>query len=209
MPATKSKILFQSEMPKDTPKERWGSLVVREGESPEALDVDVDSYFGFWRASKDRLTYLLSGRDIDELYIRINSPGGSLYDCIEMYNYIGRLKEEKGCFVTTDFVGPSASAATVFGMIGDHIKAANNIGLLIHFARMWASGTAEEIEKQLSEIKMYNHKMAMIYAKRSGYELESVKKLMHEDTSKSVEFMMGIGLLDEIYEPDPSLRKAA
>ncbi len=205
----KNKILFQSELPSDTPEEKKGSLIVMEGEQPSMLDIDVDSYFGYWRASKDRLTYLLSNRNIDEIYIRINSPGGNLKECIDMYNYIGRLKEEKGCFVTTDFVGSSASAATIFGMIGDHIKAANNIGLLIHFARMFAVGTAEEVEKQLTEMKMYNSKMAMVYAKRSGTSLDIIKDLMQEDTTKSVEFMLGLGLLDEIYEPDPALRNAA
>src|SRR5690606_7844670 len=76
--------------------------------------------------------------DIETLYVRINSPGGSAFAGIAIYNMLRRLDAE--VVVTVD--GLAASAASIIAMAGDKVSVSKGAMLMIHNAWTWAVGEA-------------------------------------------------------------------
>src|SRR5690606_36046276 len=66
--------------------------------------------------------------DIETLYVRINSPGGSVWSGNAIYNILRRVNAE--VIVTID--GLAASAASIIAMAGDKVRIAKNGMLMIH-----------------------------------------------------------------------------
>ena len=66
--------------------------------------------------------------DVSALDIYINSPGGSVFDGVAIYNQIKRFNGEKIIHID----GIAASIASVIAMAGDEIRIASNGMMMIH-----------------------------------------------------------------------------
>ena len=80
----------------------------------------------------------------DALDIYINSPGGSVFAGIAIYNMLARHKGYKRVFVE----GYAASIASVIAMVGDEIIVPENAYLMIHKAWGFAIGNADDLREQ-------------------------------------------------------------
>ena len=79
--------------------------------------------------------------------MRINSPGGSVFDAVAIYN---ALKRHTGT-VTVWIDGIAASAASYVAMAGDEIIMPENAFLMIHDPSGIVMGTATEM-REMAEV---------------------------------------------------------
>ena len=96
------------------------------------------------------------------LTLRLNSPGGSVFDAVAIYN---ALKRHAGP-VSVWIDGIAASAASYVAMAGDEVVMPENAFLMIHDPRAWCSGPADDMR-------------AMAEA------LDKIKGSLSRDTSRS------------------------
>jgi ATP-dependent Clp protease protease subunit len=131
--------------------------------------------------------------DVDTIDLHINSEGGSVHDARAIYNLLNTHKAR----VEVHIDSLAASAASFVAMAGDKITIAESGFFMIHNARMYAGGTAEDFEAAAKFLRTVNRTIADTYIARTGNSAEKVKKWMDAET-----WFTGQEALDEGFASD-------
>ena len=131
---------------------------------------------------------------IDELLVRINSPGGDVSEGIGIFHVLKNFDAKIVCRIE----GIAASAASLIAMAGDRIEMCTGTFLLIHEPHAETIGTSSELTALASDLEKMTKSFAEIYALRSGQSEDFVEQLMAEDRLMSAEEALSLGFCDEI-----------
>lgn len=159
----------------------------------EVLIYDViDSWFG---VDANQLVKDLKGLDVDTIHVRINSPGGSVFDGIAIFN---ALKEHKAK-VVTHVDALAASIASVIALAGDEVEMADNAMFMIHNAWILAIGDAAELRKTADLLdKISDASIVRTYAAKTGADEDQIREWMNEETWFTAEEAKDEGFIDVI-----------
>lgn len=130
---------------------------------------------------------------VDTIDLRINSEGGSVHDARAIYN----LLNQHSARVEVHIDSLAASAASFVAMAGDKITIAESGFFMIHNARMFAGGTAEDFEAAAKFLRTVNRTIADTYIARTGNSADKVQKWMDAET-----WFTGQEALDEGFASD-------
>ncbi|NKZ71845.1 hypothetical protein GTA09_20255 [Rhodococcus hoagii] len=122
-----------------------------------------ETYWGDGVGAKN-FTRELADIDADAITVRINSPGGSVYDGIAILN---ALREHKAT-ITVHVDGLAASAASFIAMAGDEIIMSRNAEMMIHDPMMGCAGNADDMRAAAERLEQVGENVASIYAERAG-----------------------------------------
>ena len=142
------------------------------------------------------MLYLNAEEQSRELYIYINSPGGSVTCGIAVYDIINYVTSD----VTTLCVGTAASMASFIlsgGTLGKRI-AFPNCRIMIHQPEGGSQGQASEVVYESEEVIRIRRQVGRIYAKRTGQSLSQVSRDMDRDQFMSARESKDYGLVDHI-----------
>lgn len=116
----------------------------------------------------------------DALDIYINSPGGSVFAGIAIYNMLDRHKGHKRVFVE----GYAASIASVIAMVGDEIIVPENAYLMIHKAWGLSMGNADDLREAADMYERFDNTIANAYMKKAkdGKNINEFLDLMKAET---------------------------
>lgn len=116
----------------------------------------------------------------DALDIYINSPGGSVFAGIAIYNMLARHKGHKRVFVE----GYAASIASLIAMVGDEIIIPENAYLMIHKAWGFSMGNADDLREIADMYERFDNTIANAYMTRAkdGRTLDEFLNLMKAET---------------------------
>lgn len=106
--------------------------------------------------------------------VNINSPGGSFFDGVAIYNL---LKQHDGD-VHVRVVGMAASAASIVAMAGDTILVGKSAFIMIHNAWTIALGNKEDMRDCADTLAKFDQAMADIYADVTGKSAKDIAKTM-------------------------------
>lgn len=115
---------------------------------------------------------------VDEIELRINSEGGAVHDARAIYNLLNQHNARKEVHID----GLAASAASFIVMVGDSITIAESAFFMIHNARMFAGGTAEDFDAAAQFLRTVNRTIADTYTARTGNTADKIKKWMDAET---------------------------
>lgn len=127
-----------------------------------------------------------------KITLRINSPGGSVFDGLAIYNF---LKERD---VTVQIDGLAASIASVIAMAGKEVKIAGNGFLMIHNPWGGAMGEAEDMRQTADLLDKIRDSLIGTYAEKTGKEHEKIKEWMENETWFSAQEAKENGFVDSI-----------
>lgn len=116
--------------------------------------------------------------DVTAIDLRINSEGGSVHDARAIYNLLNLHKAR----VDVHIDSLAASAASFIAMAGDSIEIAESGFVMIHNAKMYAGGTAEDFEAAARFLRTVNRTIADTYIARTGNTADKIKKWMDAET---------------------------
>lgn len=149
----------------------------------------------------------LADLDVDEIELRLNSPGGLVWDGIAIMN---ALRAHRAT-VEVHVDGIAASIASIIAMAGDQIIMSRGGQMMIHdpAAIMW--GTAADMTKTAAALDKQGQNMASIYAKRAGGDPADWRALMVAETWYNADEAVDAGLADrtddtEDADPDATAR---
>lgn len=148
---------------------------------------------------KDELSKL--GK-IKNITLRINSPGGDVFDGIAIYN----LLKQNQAHITVYVDGLAASIASIIAMAGDTIKIAENAMMMIHNPWTMAVGNANDMRDIADRLEKVGGQLIATYAKRTGMDEQEIADLMEKETWMTAEEAMDWGFVDSMVE---SLKMAA
>lgn len=146
-----------------------------------------------------QLLFLEADDPTKDVSLYINSPGGSAYAGMAIYDTIQYVKPD----VRTISVGMCMSAAAMILCGGAPAKrmALPNSKIMIHQGSAGFRGTPTDIEIHAHEVLSVRQRMAEIIALHSNRPLEVVLKDIDRDHFMSPEEAVEYGLIDEIVSP--------
>lgn len=130
--------------------------------------------------------------------IVFSSPGGSIIDGMELFDFIVDLRAA-GHHVTTGGTGMAASMAGVLVQAGDVRYVTREAWFLIHRAAFIALGKTYEIEDQVKLIQRIESRIIDIFTARSTLTKQKIKRNWErKDWWLSSDECLELGLVDEI-----------
>ena len=145
-----------------------------------------------------QLIYLEGKNPDKDIFLYINSPGGSVSAGLAIFDTINFIK----CDVSTCCIGLAASMGAFLLASGTKGKrfALPNSEIMIHQPLGGAQGQASDIEIQAKHIQKIKEKINRILSERTGQPLEKVEKDTDRDFYMSAEQALEYGLIDKIFE---------
>ena len=143
-----------------------------------------------------QLLFLESVDNSKDISIYINSPGGSVYAGLGMYDTMQFIKPD----VATICTGMAASMAAVLMCAGQKGKrsALPHSRVMIHQPLGGAQGQASDIEITAREILKLKDELYQIISKHSGQSVEKVHEDSDRDYWMKAEEAKAYGMIDEI-----------
>jgi ATP-dependent Clp protease protease subunit len=154
-----------------------------------------------------QMLFLESENPEKDIYLYINSPGGSVSAGLAIFDTMNFIKPD----VSTLCTGMAASMGAFLLAAGAKGKriALPNASVMIHQPSGGARGTAADIEISAREILKTREQLNKILAERTGQPLEKISKDMERDYWMSAEETMAYGLVDQVIAKRPTAEAPA
>src|ERR687885_594278 len=148
-----------------------------------------------------QLLHLESEDPDKDISIYINSPGGSVYAGLAIYDTMQFIKPD----VQTVCVGIAMSMGALLLAGGAQGKrfALPNSRILIHQPSGGFQGQAADIEIHAREILKTRDRLNKIYVKHTGQDLSKIETAMDRDRFMTPEEAKDFGLIDEVVTERP------
>ena len=131
---------------------------------------------------------------VPPIRLHINSPGGSLLDCLSTVDYINTSKVP----IYTIIEGSAASAATIISVCGHKRYIYKNSYMLIHQLSTGLWGKYEELVDDFKNASMFMERIQEIYKTHTKIPLKTLKEILKRDLWFDSETCLKYGLVDEI-----------
>ncbi len=184
------------------------TVIESEGRYERAYDI-------YSRLLKDRIIFL--GTDVNEasaniivaqllflqsedakkdIYFYINSPGGSVYDALAIYDTMQYIAND----VQTFGIGVQASAAAFLLSSGKKGKRhlLPNSTVMIHQPSSGTRGKVTDMEIDLEETRRLKKRLNEIMAENTGQKLERIEEDMERDKWLSADAALNYGIVDKV-----------
>jgi ATP-dependent Clp protease, protease subunit len=165
-----------------------------------------DFWTGEGTTAQDVVKALAEARGATDLEVRINSPGGDVFEGIAIFNAIRAFNGTRTVVVD----GIAASIASVIALAGDKVRTAEGAMWMVHnpWAGVFAVGTADEIEaaasKTVGALRAVRDNLIDIYVSNTGRKRDEIDEWMTAETWMSAAESVERGFSDEMDAPaDP------
>lgn len=192
-------------------------VVEREGRAERSYDI-------YSRLLKDRIVFLGDEIDSDmsnviiaqmlflanddskaDLHLYINSPGGSVYCGMGIYDTMNYIP----CPVATYVLGAAASMGAVLAAAGAKGKrfVLPHSRLMIHQPLGGARGPATDIKIELDEMMRTQQQLYQVLAKHTNKDVKQIAKDCDRNNWMDAEQAVAYGLADKVLEAMPHASK--
>ena len=139
-----------------------------------------------------------------DIYIYINSPGGSVSAGLAIYDTMNFIKAD----VQTIAMGMAASMGSFLLTAGEKGKrfALPNAEIMIHQPLGGAQGQATEIEIAARHILQTRERLNKILAERTGQPMEVIERDTDRDNYMTAQQAKDYGLIDEVMVNSKALK---
>ena len=143
---------------------------------------------------KDELAKL---KDVDEINVYVNSPGGGVFAGVAIYNELKRVNKP----VTSYIDGIAASIASLIVLAADRVVMPSNALYMIHNPWSCVCGNANEMREVADRLdKITDSTLVTTYQNKTGLPEEKIKELLDAETWLSGEEAAELGFVDEVLE---------
>lgn len=156
-------------------------------------EIGADAFFGGGISAKVFRDQIKSIK-AKTINLRINSPGGSVFEGAAMLNALDEFKGD----IEVDVDGIAASAASVIAMAGDTIRIANNGMMMIHNPYGMVRGGAEEMRRTAELLDKVKEQILDTYMRRATKTRDELAAMMSDETWLTGQEAIDAGLADEV-----------
>ncbi|MCY7394269.1 MAG: ATP-dependent Clp endopeptidase proteolytic subunit ClpP [Leptolyngbyaceae cyanobacterium CAN_BIN12] len=149
-----------------------------------------------------QLLFLEAEDSEKDIYLYINSPGGSVTAGMGIYDTIKQIRPA----VSTVCMGLAASMGAFLLSAGEKGKRMSlpNSRIMIHQPLGGAQGQATDIEIQAKEILYHKQRLNELLADHTGQSLERIQDDTERDFFMSADEAKDYGLIDQVIDRRPS-----
>lgn len=147
-------------------------------------------------SAKQFATDLAALGKLEEINVRINSDGGSVFDGVTIYNTLRR----NGALIAIDIDGLAASISSIIAMAGDkgQIRMAQNATFMIHDPWAITAGSADDLRTQADLLDQLREQLVNTYDTVTDIGKDKISELMKAETWMTAEEALGYGFVDSI-----------
>lgn len=153
-----------------------------------------DSFWGDGINEKEIAKELQDIKDVEEITVKINSPGGNVYSGIAIYNSL----KNHAAKINVEIDGLCASIATIIAMAGDTITMNPGTNYMIHDPMTIAMGNAKDLEAKVERLEQVKNSILEIYMTKVKITRDEVIKLMENETHMNGEEALRRGFITNI-----------
>jgi len=176
----------------------FASLNVKEEE--KIADLEVWDFIGdewYGTTAKDMIAQIKDlPESIETINVLISSPGGYVWDAIEMYQAL----KNHPANVVTEVNSIAASAATIVFMAGDERKMGPHADFMIHKPWTCLCGDADKFQEGIDQLNRDQAKLVGIYAEGTDQDEKTLNELVNATTWMSAEEALDLGFATQVNE---------
>lgn len=141
--------------------------------------------------------------DVKTINLHINSPGGSVFEGIAIYNMLKQSRAKVNIYIDA----LAASIASVIAMSGDAIFMPANSMMMIHNPYTMAVGNANELRKAADDMDQITKASVQSYLAKAGDKLDesTIKEIMDNETWLTAQEAYSYGLCDEVIDANQAV----
>ena len=173
--------------------------------SDTETEIFIYDEIGLWGITANDFVRELADIRASKITLRVNSPGGAVFDGIAIYNACKRHRAEMFGFVD----GIAASIASVILMACDTVTMSSHSQMMIHEANGLVIGPADDMRKMADILDKWSENIASIYVEQAGGTVEEWWARMKEETWFSDQEAVDLGLADGIEGQEENPENAA
>lgn len=172
---------FQWDAPSDV-MAKWAERpLAAESDDPNTISIYDVIGEDFWTGggfTAKRMSAALRSIGKNDVTVKINSPGGDMFEGIAIYN----LLREHPAKVTIDVMGWAASAASIIAMAGDEIRMGLGTFMMVHKPWGMVIGTDDDFSDAADLFKTFTAAVVDIYEARTGMKRADIESLVAAET---------------------------
>ena len=170
----------------------WFEITAR---GDAGCEVSIYDEIGTWGVTaKDFRDEFSAISESQAVTLRINSPGGSVFDALAIYNILDRHPAP----VSVVIDGLAASAASYIAMAGDTLTMPENAFIMIHNPWIGVVGDADEMREMADFLDKVSGSLVRGYATKTGKDDDVIAAMMANETWFSASEALDYGLADEV-----------
>lgn len=186
----------------DERQRTWYTVRNAAGEGGQPAEVWIYDEIGYWGVTSSAFASELRDITASEISVRLNSPGGDVFEGIAIHNALRRHPAN----VTVYVDALAASAASFIMQAADTIKIDKSAQVMIHDAIGFMFGNAATARELADQLDRASDTIANIYAERSGVDAQFWRSEMQREVWYNAAEAVEAGLADEIDEPRARMR---
>jgi ATP-dependent Clp endopeptidase proteolytic subunit ClpP len=138
----------------------------------------------------------LSGISAKVITVRINSPGGDVFDAISIFNALQSHKAK----IITRIESLAASSASFIALGGKEVQAYRNAMMMIHEPWVYSAGNQYDLREIAEILGKISSNMVDIYAANSNVGKRELREMMKNETWFTAKEAMDKGFIDTIVD---------
>lgn len=172
---------FQWDAPSDV-LAKWAETAPMAASSDDdtitMFDVIGEDWWTGGGVTAKRVSAALRAIGDKDVTVKINSPGGDMFEGIAIYN----LLRSHPAKVTVEVLGWAASAASIIAMAGDEIRMGLGTFMMVHNAWGVVIGNRHDMREAAELFDGFDSAIADVYEARTGLKRAEIVKLMDAET---------------------------
>lgn len=169
-------------------------------DKPEEVEISIYDEIGFYGVTAQAfISDLKNLGDVKNIVLSVNSPGGSVFDGLAIYNALKNMRN-KGVHITGRVMGIAASAASFVIMAANTIEMPENSMMMVHYASGLAWGNAEDMRETADILDKIDASIVGIYTARTGKSEDDVRALLAAETYMTASDAKENGFADSVTE---------
>lgn len=158
------------------------------------LDVIGEDWWSGAGVTAKRVSAALRAIGSNDVVVRINSPGGDVFEGIAIYNLL-RAHQAK---VTVEVLGWAASAASIIAMAGDDIRMGLGSFMMVHNSWGVVVGNRHDMRDAADLFDSFDSALVDIYEARTGAKRSAIEALLDAETFMSASEAVSQGFADAV-----------
>lgn len=180
---------------------RWVDLPQASADGATTLQIydmiGEDPWTGAGMTAK-RVSGILRGIGAKDITVKINSPGGDVFEGFAIYNELRQHKAK----VRVEVMGIAASAAAYIAMAGDEIAMGLGSLMMVHNSWGMVVGNRNDLAGAIDVLEKIDGSQIDIFAARTGLKRDEIEKMMDAETFMTAQDAVAMGFADSVMDAD-------
>lgn len=156
--------------------------------------VSIYDEIGMWGVTAKDFIESLSDVKGSKISLEINSPGGSVFDALAIFNALKNSGKE----ISVKVMGIAASAASYIAMVGDKITMPENTFMMVHNPLNAIYGNAADMREMADVLDKVGDSLVATYVARTGRSDTDIRDLLAKDSYLTAAECLELGFADEV-----------